>query len=443
MRNRRIVGLIVVVGVLAAGWASTMAQRPRAFALNLAQGEPDGPPKIRPTAKIEEPKGEAVDLAVPLPDQPPTPGEVSKVAVDDPMAAVDAFLTRNRKEADDSIQALSREAEALRARLQKVEAALARWQGVAGALQEGQPGGPELGGPPPAGPASGPKLDGKKVLVLSSHATPEVGVGPVDLPRELSREVARLLRQEVRTVRIVEPAQVAEWVAHHPSENVAFEAAKALEADLVIFLEVAKFATEDPTTPDLLRGVSSVSVQVWELTAPSSNRGWRIKGQPRQPSKLVEYQVDSTFPVRGPVPKDSGISSSSFRTKFLGVVAREISANFASHPAVVEIPSPASVAPPAFPTRSKSRQARSNRSRSRTTGYAGPGSRPKSQSPCPSRPRRRSGPSRNCGPSPRQDEAQAKARGPGSATSAVRMDAGSRDPARLRSRGARERWPRT
>jgi hypothetical protein len=59
----------------------------------------------------------------------------------DPMMAVDAFLTRNRKEADDSIQALTKEAEALRARLQKVEAALARWHHVSEALeQKAEPG---------------------------------------------------------------------------------------------------------------------------------------------------------------------------------------------------------------------------------------------------------------------------------------------------------------
>jgi hypothetical protein len=78
---------------------------------------------------------------------PTEPGQ----AAEDPMVAVETFLRRNRKEAEDSIQALNREAEALRGRLAKVEAALARWQSVAGALKPGQKWGqPDL--PPEQGP---------------------------------------------------------------------------------------------------------------------------------------------------------------------------------------------------------------------------------------------------------------------------------------------------
>lgn len=50
------------------------------------------------------------------------------------MKVVESFVERNRKEAEDSIKALSKEAEELRARLKKVEAALERWQAVSRAL---------------------------------------------------------------------------------------------------------------------------------------------------------------------------------------------------------------------------------------------------------------------------------------------------------------------
>ena len=51
------------------------------------------------------------------------------------MQVVDAFVERNRKEAEDSIDKLTKEAETLRARLQRVEAALERWKAVEDALK--------------------------------------------------------------------------------------------------------------------------------------------------------------------------------------------------------------------------------------------------------------------------------------------------------------------
>jgi hypothetical protein len=116
------------------------------------------PPRILQIATPEK-----VDDRPPLPSDepagpgrfdppPPAPGDGPTRAIgDDPMAAVDAFLDRNRKEADDSIRALTKEAEALRARLEKVEAALARWQSVSEALNRGTDRSPR---PPGTNPSS-------------------------------------------------------------------------------------------------------------------------------------------------------------------------------------------------------------------------------------------------------------------------------------------------
>ena len=66
---------------------------------------------------------------------PPPTDQVAVSATDDPMQVVDAFVQKNRKEAEDSIGKLTKEAETLRARLQKVEAALERWKAVEHALK--------------------------------------------------------------------------------------------------------------------------------------------------------------------------------------------------------------------------------------------------------------------------------------------------------------------
>jgi hypothetical protein len=52
------------------------------------------------------------------------------------MQTVQAFVEKNGKEAEDSIDKLTKEAEMLRARLQRVEAALERWKAVEQALKK-------------------------------------------------------------------------------------------------------------------------------------------------------------------------------------------------------------------------------------------------------------------------------------------------------------------
>jgi hypothetical protein len=112
----------------------------------------------------------------------PAPTEPGQDA-EDPMVAVETFLRRNRKEAEDSIQALSREAEALRARLSKVEAALARWQSVAGALNPGQkwgqPDRPPEQGPEPPPIDTAPRPEGGPQTVPEPSLTPASPSAPL------------------------------------------------------------------------------------------------------------------------------------------------------------------------------------------------------------------------------------------------------------------------
>ena len=124
MVKRGMVGLIAgVVIFLAVSRAISLAQWP---------GQP-----------LERLVKSSVTTTVKTPDRlkpPPGPWNARRNPIaEDPMAEVDSFLDRNRKEADEAIKSLSAEAETLKARLQKVEAALARWQAVAGALNEGNP----------------------------------------------------------------------------------------------------------------------------------------------------------------------------------------------------------------------------------------------------------------------------------------------------------------
>jgi hypothetical protein len=171
------------------------------------------------------------------------------------------------------------------------------------------------------------KLKGKKLVVLT-HVSPGAGSDYGDAARDLSREVTTLLRKGVKNVTVVDPDKIAEWVAAHPSWTDPAEAAKAFEADMAIFLDVSKLDTEDPRSPDLMYGESSINVQVWEIAHPKNSKGQENKSQPKESSKTHEDQVDTTFPPRGPVPKGGTISPSAFRLKFLKIVALEISWQF-------------------------------------------------------------------------------------------------------------------
>lgn len=158
MFRRGIVGLLaVLVAILACSVAVSRAQR---------SATAYGSPALRGPAVIQEKHEKASPLPVERTSNRRTePAEPA--AGDDPMADVDSFLTRNRKEADDSIKALTREAEALRARLQKVEEALARWQAVSGALN--QEADPDTTGPPSK---PGPRIWRRQPLPESRSTPP-------------------------------------------------------------------------------------------------------------------------------------------------------------------------------------------------------------------------------------------------------------------------------
>jgi hypothetical protein len=124
MRGKTLAGTVTTL-IVAVGLAS------------MAQGPPE--PNLLPPPPTEESKAPPEQIGF-TPDAPPLPG----AAPDDPMQDVEAFVQRNRKEADEAIKALTQERDSLRARLQKVETALGRWKAVAGALEQRQVADPSL-----------------------------------------------------------------------------------------------------------------------------------------------------------------------------------------------------------------------------------------------------------------------------------------------------------
>ena len=181
----------------------------------------------------------------------------------------------------------------------------------------------------PTVPAPGPSLKAKKVVVLTHVSTNAHDYG--DLKRDLTREVVANLRKNVKNIIVVDPDKVNAWDDAHPTWTDPSQAAKDFEADMAIFLDVSEFKTEDPSSPGLMEGTSNIHIQVWELAHPKDSNGHPKKNQPKEGSKVYEEQADTTFPVRGPIPRDTGISPTSFRIKFLKLVATEIAWHFYDH----------------------------------------------------------------------------------------------------------------
>jgi hypothetical protein len=165
MRGKTLAGiitaLVVVVGVV-----------------SMAQGPPELSPLPPPPTEESKALPEQVGAT---PDAPPLPGTAvlpPTATTDDPVQAVEAFVQRNRKEADDAIMTLTQERDSLRARLQKVEAALGRWKAVAGALERSQA---EVAETPDLAPADLPdSRPATEPLIAPTIPAPE------DKPRQLS-----------------------------------------------------------------------------------------------------------------------------------------------------------------------------------------------------------------------------------------------------------------
>ncbi|MDX2037027.1 MAG: hypothetical protein SFX72_10275 [Isosphaeraceae bacterium] len=182
----------------------------------------------------------------------------------------------------------------------------------------------------PTVPAPGPDLKGKKV-VLITHASDDALGAFQSLDREVNRELVRILRTEVKKIEIVDPEKVYTWMDGHPTWTNPGEIAKAFEADIAIFLEIGSFQIQDPRSPGLLEGSSEVNIQVIEYDHPKNTKGKRDTAQPKEMNKIYEETWKSMFPIRGPIPIDSGVSPSAFKTKFLKLLATELSWQFVGH----------------------------------------------------------------------------------------------------------------
>lgn len=178
--------------------------------------------------------------------------------------------------------------------------------------------------------APGPSLKGKKVAVITKTTPGAVGEF-VSLDRELTRAVAKLLRENVKRIDLVDPDKVATWDQAHPRWTDPAELAEAFDADMVIFLELNRFQIQTPTAPDMFQGESAVHIRVVERAHPKDSRGREQEDRPKEASIIYDGDRETTFPIRGPEPASAEVTAVGFKNRFLQLVATEVSWHFVDH----------------------------------------------------------------------------------------------------------------
>jgi hypothetical protein len=179
-------------------------------------------------------------------------------------------------------------------------------------------------------PAPGPNLKGKRVVVIAKGVPGSMYDFPA-IDHEIGAEVSKILRERVKKIDLVDAKKVDAWDQAHPTWTDPAELAEAFDADMVVYFEVNSFRIQDPSSPGLFEGHASVHIRVVERTFPKDDKGKLIESEPKITSVAYEADRDSAFPIRGPQPASAEVTVSSFKKKFLELVATELSWHFVGH----------------------------------------------------------------------------------------------------------------
>ena len=185
----------------------------------------------------------------------------------------------------------------------------------------------------PFGPkidATGPDLRGKTVVILPIAAA-GASLDAPSIDRDIAKELAAILKSEVRRIKIIPHSKVSQWLESHVNWTEPAEIAKDLKADVVLLLEIEEFKIRDPNSPGMYQGVSKVHLQATQLKPAEDENGKTKAGAELEPEVVYDETEETVFPERGPQPADSKITPTVFRSKFLKTVVQEISWHFVQH----------------------------------------------------------------------------------------------------------------
>jgi hypothetical protein len=162
-------------------------------------------------------------------------------------------------------------------------------------------------------PADFKDLQEKRVAVVCRPVV-ELQFADSTVPRDLTRQVGKLLQEKVRKIKVVDEREVSEWTDENSWQKFT-EVGKALKADMVVGIELERFSLQQG--PTLLQGNAAVRVVVYDM-----QDGGKQVYEKTLPRVL--------YPPNTPIPSAEK-SEAEFRKQYLSILADQIGRHFYSH----------------------------------------------------------------------------------------------------------------
>ena len=180
-------------------------------------------------------------------------------------------------------------------------------------------------------PGQAPSFEGKKIAVVTT-AAPTALADFQTIDRDLNRELVSIFRdraEEGRDHRLQEGVRLGRGAPDLVRRRA--RSPRRSRSTYVVYFEIQGFSIRDPRSPGLLEGNAEVNFRVTEYAHPKKENGKPNTAAPKESNQVYEDATKTTFPKNAPIAIETGVSRSSFKAKFLKLVANEISWQFLGH----------------------------------------------------------------------------------------------------------------
>lgn len=165
--------------------------------------------------------------------------------------------------------------------------------------------------PPPKVEAAYNGLEKHKVVVIV-HVGRGVQFDYMGLDNDLAKGVVRELRENVKGIKLADPAEVRQWRDEH-SDYELKDVGHEFKAARVVYLEVERFTLYEQQSSQLYRGAAHIRIQVADMD--------------KDGEIVFDQHLEPQFPGSRPIPA-SEMSTDKFRALFVKFLTRQIAHHF-------------------------------------------------------------------------------------------------------------------
>jgi hypothetical protein len=163
-------------------------------------------------------------------------------------------------------------------------------------------------------PAEFNGLKEKKVVVVCRPAG-SLEYGNPTVGDEIANEVGRLLRERVKKCEVISHRKVEQWVDEHGPWDDCLDVADALQADMVVAIELQDFSILESQT--LYQGRANAVLRVFDVKG----------GEDPVFERILPHSV---YPPNMPI-QHTEITEPEFRRRYVGVLADQVGRYFYAH----------------------------------------------------------------------------------------------------------------